>query len=88
MKLPDMSTEGIPEVPDHGDGEGQAREENALATAEATTNVKQLDPAGKSEGEQRAEADLDADRAAHAPAADGSDLVDAWMKYGGKGPMP
>jgi hypothetical protein len=52
-------TPGIPELPDLDEGQGRAKEDAALATAGATTNVHELPPASKPEGEQRADEDLE-----------------------------
>jgi hypothetical protein len=60
MVMLNMTTPGIPELPDLDEGQGRAKEDAALATALATTNIRQLPPASKAQGEVRAEEDLDA----------------------------
>jgi hypothetical protein len=87
MKPPEMSSPGLSELPDHGVGEGRAKEDAELATARATTNQRELPAAGKPDGERRAEADVDA-AIEDANATPEPDIVDAWIKFGGHGPMP
>jgi hypothetical protein len=73
---PALSTKPDGELPDIGPGMGQARDDGLDAIARATTNAQPLAPAGESEGERRAGADLDASlQQARARVADDAEPV-------------